>query len=179
MMIGSCFKLRHVRKDDVETLIGLLNHPDTKGDYLSLELILPGVVEKLFDDEFLSKETRETFLIIDEHDAIIGRVFHFKSVPYFNAREIGYCMFSTAHRGKGIMQEAVHLITSYVFNTSLVNRLEIHMHVENIASEKVAIACGYFKEGVMRGAVFNRGKHIDVKLYALLRSEWEILQNDS
>ena len=71
------------------------------------------------------------------------------------------------------MKEAVTLLTDYLFRTMLINRLEIHMNTQNIASEKVAIHCGYRREGIARGAVFSRGKHIDVAMYALLREEWE------
>ena len=172
MIRGSCFSLRHVKKSEVPQLVALMNHPDAKGDFLSLEMMLQGVVEKRMEDESLSKENCETFLIIDENDSIIGRVFHFKTIPYFNGREIGFGMFSKEFRGKGIMSEAVQLLTDYLFKTLLINRLAIHMHVNNIASEKVAINCGFKKEGVARGASFSRGKHVDIAMYALLREEW-------
>jgi ribosomal-protein-alanine N-acetyltransferase len=172
MIKGSCFHLRHVKKSEIPQLIGLINHPEAKGDFLPLEIMLPGVAEKRLEEESLSKENGETFLIVDEKETIIGRVFHFKTVPYFNGREIGYGLFTNEVRGKGIMTEAVQLLTDYLFNTMLINRLAIHMHVDNIASEKIAIHCGYRKEGIARGASFSRGKHIDIAMYALLREEW-------
>ncbi|MFZ6733898.1 GNAT family N-acetyltransferase [Undibacterium sp. Ji42W] len=175
MIIGSCFHLRHVRKEDVTALTDMMNHPDAKGDFLSQELLLPGAAEKKFDDESRSKEQSETLLIIDENGKMIGRVFHFKTVPYFNSREIGYGMFVKNLHGKGIMTEAVKLLRDYLFSTMLINRLEIHMNTDNIASEKVAVNCGFQKEGVARGAIFTRGKHRDIAMYALLRDEWEKL----
>lgn len=45
------------------------------------------------------------------------------------------------------------------------------MDTRNQASEKVAINCGFQKEGLSRGANFVRGKHVDMAVYALLRSE--------
>lgn len=173
MIKGSCFHLRHMRKEDLPTLLDLMNHPDSKGDFLPLELMLPGVLEKKFEDESRSKEVFETFLIIDENEKMIGRIFHFKTIPYFNSREIGYGLFVKNLHGKGIMTEAVNLLTDYLFKTLLINRLAIHMNVGNLASERVAINCGYTKEGIARGAIFSRGKHEDVAMYALLRSEWE------
>ncbi|MBI3285413.1 MAG: GNAT family N-acetyltransferase [Burkholderiales bacterium] len=173
MIKGSCFHLRHIRKDEVPKYVELLNHPDSKGDFLSLELMLAGVAEKKIEAESYSRETRETFLIVDEQDVILGQIFHFKTVPYFNSREIGYVLFDKQQRGKGIMSEAVQLLTAYLFNTQLINRLEIHMNVDNLASEKVALKCGYQKDGVARGACFSRGKHVDIAMYSLLREEWE------
>lgn len=173
MIIGSCFHLRHLRKEDLPRYTELLNHPDSKGDYLSLEVMLPGTVEQRFEEQARSKENMETFVIVDVNNSIIGRVFHFKTVAYFNSREIGYSVFSSGQRGKGIMSEAVQLLCDYLFNTMLINRLEIHMNVDNLASEKVAIKCGFSLDGIARGAVFSRGKHVDIKMYGLLRDEWE------
>ncbi|MCH8619821.1 GNAT family protein [Undibacterium sp. TS12] len=175
MIKGSCFHLRHVRKEDLPVLLDLMNHPDAKGDYLSLELMLPGVLEKKIEEESRSKEHYETFLIIDENNNMIGRVFHFKTIPYFNAREIGYGLFTKNLHGRGIVTEAVKLLTDYLFKTMHINRLAIHMNIGNLASEKVAINCGYTKEGIARGAIFTRGRHEDIAMYALLRHEWEQL----
>ena len=175
MIKGSCFSLRHVKKSEVQQFVELINHPEAKGDFLSLEMMLQGVIEKRMEDESHSKENCETFLIIDENGAMIGRVFHFKTIPYFNSREIGFGMFSKEFRGKGIMSEAVQLLSAYLFKTLLINRLAIHMHIDNVASEKVAINCGFRKEGVALGASFSRGKHVDIAMYALLREEWESL----
>lgn len=172
MIQASNFRLRHVRKEDIPRLIELLNHPDSKGDYLSLELVLPGVAQKKFEDELYSKELCETFLIVNDDDTILGRVFHFKTVPYFNSREIGYALFAKHLRGKGIIKEAVQLVVDYLFNTTLLNRLEIHMNVDNIASERVAQRCGFTKDGIAKAAVFSRGKHVDVAMYSLLRADW-------
>jgi len=180
MIQGSNFHLRHMRRDEVALYTELINAPESKGDFLSLELNLPGVIEKKYETEAYSKEVRETFLIVDGHDShqgkILGQIFHFKTVPYFNSREIGYALFSSDTRGKGLMTEAVTLLTDYLFRTMLINRLEIHMNTLNLASEKVAVRCGYRKEGIARGAVFSRGKHIDIAMYALLREEWEQLR---
>lgn len=175
MIKGSCFHLRHVKKDDVQRLLELNNRLELRGDYISMELMLPGTAEKKFEEESRSKDVRETFLIVDAEDTILGTIFHFKTVPYYNGREIGYTLFAQNLRGKGVMTEAVRLLTDYLFKTMLINRLEIHMNVANVASEKVAINCGYLKEGIARGASFSRGKHIDVAIYALLRHEWEQL----
>ena len=51
------------------------------------------------------------------------------------------------------------------------------MEAGNTGSEKVAVKNGFQFEGVARGAAYNRGRFVDVKMYALLRSEWEALQN--
>ncbi len=177
MLRGSCFYLRHPKKEEIPQLIHLLNDLDARGPWLPTELMLPGQLEKRFEEQHSSKENMEYFLIIGDDEQILGRVFHFKTVPYFQSREIGYSLFSTAFHGKGIMSEAVALLTRYLFETTLLNRLEIHMEAGNTGSEKVAINNGFQFEGIARGAGYNRGRFVDVRMYALLRSEWEALQS--
>jgi hypothetical protein len=95
---------------------------------------MPGLLESALRSAS-SKENMEYFLIIGDDEQILGRVFHFKTVPYFQSREIGYSLFYRLH-GKGIMSEAVALLTRYLFETTLLNRLEIHMEAGNTGSEK-------------------------------------------
>ncbi len=173
MLIGSCFHLRHPKKEEIPQIITLQNNLEARGEFLPNEIFLPGILEQRYLDQYSSKEQSETFLIIAENDAIIGRIFHFKTVPYFNSREIGYALFDQTYHGKGIMSEAVRMLTNYLFESSLLNRLEIHMNVDNRASEKVAIKCGYSKDGIAREAHFARGRHIDVAMYSLIRRDWE------
>jgi RimJ/RimL family protein N-acetyltransferase len=110
-------------------------------------------------------------LVVDKDDKMLGKIWHFKSVPYFDAREIGYTLFDVEQRGKGIMSQAVELLTNYLFSSQQINRIEIRMDTNNLASEKVAIKCGFTKEGTSRGANYVRGRHVDMHIYAKLREE--------
>jgi RimJ/RimL family protein N-acetyltransferase len=138
-------------------------------------MLSPDVLEKRYAEDSMSVEDRETLLVVDKGNKIIGTVNYSKSIPYFNTLELGYHIFSIEHRGKGIASEAIGLLTGYLFNSRLINRLEIRLDVENRASERVAIKCNFKKEGISRGANFVNGRFIDMAVYALLRSEWESL----
>lgn len=177
MIEGSTINIRHASKGDLATLMPLMNDLKTRGEYLPSSLFAPASIEKSIDATGGSSGDDERFLIVDKEDRILGRIWHFKAGPYFNAREIGYILFAVDKRGSGITSEAVRLLTSYLFQSIMINRLEIKMDVLNIASEKVAVKCAYQKEGVARGAAFIRGKHIDMNVYSLLRSEWEADKN--
>mgnify|MGYP002591663155 CR=1 FL=1 len=43
--------------------------------------------------------------------------------------------------------------------------------VENEASRRVMEKCGMRKEGVLRQRLYNKGKFVDVALYAILKSD--------
>lgn len=170
MIKGSNFVIRHVLPSDLPALVPLLNDPDIRGQYLPSAIHSPVELERKLREDGMASEALVRLVIVEPEGAVIGTVWHSKAVPYFNAREIGYTLLSE-YRGRGIVTEAVNLLVRYLFNATLVNRLEIRMDTRNQASEMVAIKCGFQKEGVSRGANFVRGKHVDMNLYALLRDE--------
>ena len=43
----------------------------------------------------------------------------------------------------------------------------------NTGSERIAQKCGFTQEGVLRQAFFIQGVMRDVKMYSLLRPEWQ------
>lgn len=171
MIKGSNFVIRHIVPSDLAALLPLLNDPEVRGEYLPSAIHSPIELERNIQADGMANDSLVRFVIVEQHsEAVIGTIWHSKAVPYFNAREIGYTL-SNDYRGRGIVTEAVRLLVRYLFNSTLVNRLEIRMDTRNAASEKVAIKCGFRKEGVSRGANFVRGQHVDMNLYALLRNE--------
>lgn len=79
--------------------------------------------------------------------------------------EIGY-FIDEAYWGKGIATQAVKLLEKIGFGKLGLSRIEIIMDLKNIGSKKVAIKCGYLKEGIMRKAAKDGDKPKDVYLYA-------------
>ncbi|WP_094314591.1 GNAT family N-acetyltransferase, partial [Staphylococcus aureus] len=143
-----------------------------RGEHLPTAVVSPVELEQKFNADGMAGDAFTRLLIVDQASGrILGTIWPFKSVPYFNAREIGYTMLSLEPRGRGLPTQAVRLLVRHLFDSYLINRLEIRMATANLASEKVALKCGFRKEGVARGANFVRGRHVDMNVYALLRDE--------
>ncbi|PIY93688.1 MAG: N-acetyltransferase [Candidatus Magasanikbacteria bacterium CG_4_10_14_0_8_um_filter_32_14] len=80
--------------------------------------------------------------------------------------EIGYFLDENFWN-KGIMTKAVRLAEKEGFKKIGLTRIEILMQPKNKASEKVAIKCGYTKEGLLKKAIVGTdGKKKDALLYA-------------
>ncbi len=124
----------------------------------------------LLDLEIADSDLRNA--VFNLKDKILGSIWIFKSVPYFDALEIGYHIFDIIDYKKNYATEAVCLITDYLFKTKKLHRLEIRMSVENTASEKVAIKAGYKHERISREAAFSHGRYHNIHSYSLLREEW-------
>jgi RimJ/RimL family protein N-acetyltransferase len=71
-----------------------------------------------------------------KQDTIIGSLFMMKTVPYFDAMEIGYTIYDKENHSKGYTTEALSLFVEYIFKIKLINRLEIRILPSHIASEK-------------------------------------------
>lgn len=82
--------------------------------------------------------------------------------------EIGY-FIDEKYWGKGIASKAVCELEKIGFAKLKLTRIEIVMNTKHKASEKVAIKCGYKKEGIMKKSIENSGKICDAYLYAKVK----------
>jgi len=92
---------------------------------------------------------------VNTHRRYVGEVGYFLDEQFWN---------------RGITTKAVKLAEKIGFGKLGLTRIEILMQPENHASERVAIKCGYQKEGLMKKAIVGRdGKKKDVLLYAKVK----------
>lgn len=172
MIKGKEVILRYAQLPDLEALIYFANNSELKGDYVRTLLKSPSAFKKEFEANGFSSESSELFVITDLTNQIVGVIGHFSTVHYSSARELGFSIFSSDSKNKGLATEAVKLLTQYLFEGLPINRIQICMPVEHKACERVAIKAGYTKEGVARGAIFVKGCYLDTFVYSMLRDEF-------
>jgi RimJ/RimL family protein N-acetyltransferase len=71
--------------------------------------------------------------------------------------------------GKGIMTDAVKLITNYAFENLDIVRIQAGVLSKNPASMRILEKAGYQKEGILRNAVIKHGEVMDEHIYAILK----------
>ena len=86
------------------------------------------------------------------------------------AAEVGYSL-SRRYWGQGIMTEALHAVILYAFDMLHLNRVEAIHETDNPASGAVMRKCGMQYEGRQRQKLYNKGRYVDVDVYAILRSD--------
>lgn len=86
--------------------------------------------------------------------------------------EIGYVLAEDCW-GKGYMTEAAKQIIAYGFNELDLERIQARCFVANKGSARVMEKAGMTFEGIMRKAMFAKGKFHDLKLYSILSDEWK------
>ncbi|BCS98648.1 acetyltransferase [Desulfoluna limicola] len=173
MIIGKKIKIRTILEQDLSTLALLLNDIESAGSFLPNAMVSEVGLKKEFHESGFLSDSFSRFLITDHSDHIVGTIWMFKSIPYFDAFEVGYHIFNQDNRGNGLATEALTLFTSYLFDAKQINRVELRIATENPASEKVARKVGFVHEGTHREAAFTKGKMHDMQTFSVLRREWQ------
>ncbi len=91
---------------------------------------------------------------INQHRPFIGEIGYFIDEKYW---------------GKGIATLAVKKLEKIGFSKLKLKRIEIVMNIKHLASEKVAIKCGYRKEGIMKKSIETDGRLFDAYLYTKIK----------
>lgn len=84
--------------------------------------------------------------------------------------EIGYWIAAES-RGRGIASATVRLIADWAFGTLGLARLEITTHEDNDASMRVALKCGFEREGLLRAYRLQHGKRVDLVMFSSIRDD--------
>ena len=88
--------------------------------------------------------------------------------------EVGYSL-ARGLWNQGLMTEALKAVMRLSFEELQVHRVEAQHETSNPASGRVMLKCGMRHEGTLRGRIYNKGRFVDVELYAILREDWERL----
>ncbi len=125
-----------------------------------------------FISAMLSADENETFsFAVTADDRVIGSIGVFRQGNiHRQTAELGYYI-AEEYWGKGIMTEAVKQICKYVFEKSDIIRIYAEPFAYNTASCRVLEKAGFQQEGTLRDNAVKNGKVVDMKMYALLKSE--------
>lgn len=74
---------------------------------------------------------------------------------------------------KGYGGETCRLMLDYAFNTLNLNRVQLHVSVENEKAVRAYKSAGFEVEGTMRQAMYHEGHYSDFYLMAILRRDYQ------
>ncbi len=109
-------------------------------------------------------------ITLKDSGRMIGTIgFMWVNVDYKSA-EVGYSL-SREYWNRGIMTEALRRVVAFGFEELRLNRIEAQHEVDNPASGRVMAHAGMQYEGRLRQRIKNKGRFVDVALYAILRDD--------
>jgi [ribosomal protein S5]-alanine N-acetyltransferase len=171
MLKGKAISLRPVREADLEKLYDFHIDIQNRGDYFPRGILSQPAFLKQFGENGFWDKDEGMLLIVNSGDEILGHIEFFKTVNYLDEYELSYQLYGAEYGGKGVMTEAVNLMTRYLFETKRINRIRLVIHPDNAPSRRIAEKCGYQHEGTARGAWYNNGRHHDVEIYSILHCD--------
>jgi RimJ/RimL family protein N-acetyltransferase len=93
---------------------------------------------------------------IEAEGRLVGTMQFYRSGPGLHGYEIGYILHAEADRGKGYASEALRLFSDFLFaERPACWRLQLIIETWNEPSARLAEACGYEREGVLRKAGYS------------------------
>ena len=152
---GDGIRLRAYRADDLDAIVAGYCDPQTRRFLRAL----PSPFTRRHGTWYLNEAVPGLFAqgggAYAIADPVTGRLLGGASlerpVPTRQQAELGYWVAPEA-RQRGVATAAVRALCAHAFGAGIA-RLELLTHWENAASQRVALAAGFQREGVRRGAV--------------------------
>lgn len=166
---GNGFIIRGWKKGDEVSLQKNANNPRVSACLMD-RFPSPYTMEAALNwvDALLQQSPLINFAITINDQVIGGIGLEPRLDVYRKTAIIGYWL-SEELWGRGIMAEAVKLVTGYAFNQLGFIRVQASVYSKNPASMRVLEKAGYTKEGVMRSAVIKYGEVMDEHLYGIVK----------
>lgn len=112
---------------------------------------------------------------LKETGRVIGTIGYMWHQSDHGAAEVGYSL-AREQWNRGIMTEALSRVLAYSFEDMQLHRIEAQHETDNPASGAVMRKCGMQREGRLRGRIFNKGRYVDVDLYAMLQEDYLLMK---
>jgi RimJ/RimL family protein N-acetyltransferase len=171
VLTGEVISLRPVSQSDLDQLYRFHIDIRNRGDFFPLGIASETVFKRRFQETGLWSDAEGMLVIVDAADTVLGHIEFYRTLGYLDELELSYQLYSREHDRKGIVSEAVQLLTDYLFASKKFNRIRLIIHPDNAASRRVAEKCGFRHEGTARGAWFHQGRSHDVEVYAVTRAD--------
>ena len=114
-------------------------------------------------------------IILKKSGHLVGTIGYMDHSEDNASVEVGYSLSRSLWNG-GYMTEALRCVIAHTFENMDINRIEAQHELENPSSGRVMEKCGMRKEGVLRQRLYNKGKYVDVALYAIVKYDYDDLK---
>lgn len=129
---GRNMMLRTVQESDLAVLYPYHTDIEGRGPYFPLYIPSESEFRRSYQESGFWSSQEGDVLICDLDGRLLGVILYFKGAPYLTGYEIGYRLFDpAANSGRGIITEALLLMTYILFALYPINRLELKIVPEN------------------------------------------------
>lgn len=122
-------------------------------------------------ERYQNKQVAPWGMEYKETGKLIGTIDFISWNQKHKTAEIGYVL-SEDYWSKGLTTEAAKAVIDYGFSNMDLARIQARCFVQNVGSSRVMEKAGMTFEGIIRKGMYVRGKHEDLKLYAILDDDF-------
>jgi len=112
------------------------------------------------------------------HNLRVGMVSLLNIVPAHGRVEIGNIWYSPLAQRTKVNSEVTYLFLKTLFRDWRYRRVEWKCDNENVASKRAALRLGFKYEGLFRQHMVVKGKNRDTAWYAVIDTDWPMLEQD-
>ncbi|HWZ02522.1 MAG TPA: GNAT family protein [Mucilaginibacter sp.] len=166
---GQGFKLRGWKEDDAESIQKHADNPNIYS-FLMDRFPHPYTMEAAIGwvDMMLVQNPQVNF-VIDVDGKAVGVIgLEIREDVYRKTALLGYWISETLW-GKGIMPQAIKLITGYAFENLGLIRVQAGVLSNNPKSMRALEKAGFTKEGVLKNNIIKNEVVLDEHIYAVLK----------
>jgi RimJ/RimL family protein N-acetyltransferase len=157
---------------DVDAIAPAFRDPDVGGEAglppFDAEMLRVVLRDQL--PEMMARGLLFPYVVVDTRtDEVLGGLTLHHFDPMRDVVEVGYWLFVSA-RGRGVATRVVQASVDHAFATGIV-RVEAHVRVGNVASERVLERTGFAREGLKRRYLRLGDERHDATLFARLADD--------
>jgi ribosomal-protein-alanine N-acetyltransferase len=111
----------------------------------------------------------------EQTETVVGSCGFYLANKEFRSAELGFELHPSFWR-RGLMSEAINAVLNYGYSDDFffaLNRLQALTNLENTASINLLMKFGFKEEGILRAYGFWNERFHDLRIFSLLRSEWQ------
>ena len=167
--------LRKVTREDAEDIFAYGSDEEvsryvTWDTHQSMEDSLGFI--SFIEQQYANKSIAPWAIEFKEDGRMVGTVDFVLWRPKHQLAEMGYVL-NKEYWGRGIMTEAAGELVRFGFTQMDLVRIQARCFVENPGSSRVMEKIGMSYEGLMRKGMKAKGRHWDLKTYAILKEDFE------
>jgi ribosomal-protein-alanine N-acetyltransferase len=168
---GKGFTLRGWKPDDTESLQKHANNTHIS-DFLLDRFPSPYTMDDAVNwVKMMQNQDPVLNFAIAADENVVGAIgLELREDVYRKSPLIGYWL-AEEYWDRGIMTEAIKLITAYAFTNFDFARLQAGIFSNNPKSMRVMEKAGFTKEGILKNSIIKNGEILDEHVYAFVKEQ--------
>ena len=187
IIIGNRVILRPFENQDIEPMITILNEPELKKLTGSVTNDRDANIEmdederKRVEDWYKSRNDQtdrlDLAIVMKDTNHIIGELV-FNEYDECTNNVNFRVLISHSYLNRGLGSEAIQLFVQYGFEELCLHKISLEVFSFNPRAERVYTKIGFKLEGIKREDFKYNDEYIDTKIYGLLKSDYDQINND-